>query len=81
MQRELRQDEIEMKTSSNLRELRASELDDVSGGNALLLVLAGAVLNSLTGKVVEGVLEETGVTKQVLKVTNGKVSFLGRTVN
>ena len=80
MQRVLRQDEIEMKTSGNLRELRVSELDEVSGGNAVLLLLAGAVLNSLTGKVVEGVLEETGVTKQVLKVQNGKVTFLGRTV-
>ena len=72
-----------MTNLNELRELNVTELDGVAGAGAPLVVLAllgGAVVNALAGKVVDGVLESTGVTTPVLSVTGGKVTFLGQSL-
>jgi hypothetical protein len=71
-----------MTKRDELRELQAPELDGVSGASPALIAafLGGALVSTLAGKVVEGVLESTGVTTQVLSVKGGKVTFLGQSL-
>jgi hypothetical protein len=68
--------------TSELRELKVSEIEEVSGGYPVFWAfVGGAAASHLIGKLVDGIIEETGITKPVVSVKNGKVTLWGTTVN